>query len=111
MLLYMAYFDRGRAPVVMDLGPVLDPQDALGGKVSALATERDYIDVAAALRRHSPGQLIGFIRRLDPGLTDEYIAAAGRRLDRIDDETFAGYRLSPQDVTRLRQRFTAWTRT
>jgi hypothetical protein len=34
MLLQLAYFDRGRAPVVMDLGPVLDLEDAVGGKAA-----------------------------------------------------------------------------
>jgi hypothetical protein len=38
MILQLAYFDRGRTPVVTDLGPVLDLEDALGGKVSALAS-------------------------------------------------------------------------
>jgi hypothetical protein len=56
MVLQLAYFDRGRDPVVMDLGPVLDLEDAVGGKVCALASRvepRDYADVAAALE-HSP---------------------------------------------------------
>ena len=63
MLLQLAYFDRGRQPVVMDIGPVLDLEDAMGGKVCALASRvepRDYADVAAALGRYSPAELIGF---------------------------------------------------
>jgi hypothetical protein len=63
MLLQLAYFDRGRQPVVMmDIGPVLDLEDAVGGKVCALASRvepRDYADVAAALGRYSPAELIG----------------------------------------------------
>ena len=72
MMLQLAYFDRGRHPVVMDIGPVLDLEDVVGGKVCALASRvepRDYADVAALLERYSPAQLIGFARRLDPGLT------------------------------------------
>ena len=38
MLLQMAYFDRGRQPVLMEFGPVLDLDDVIGGKVAALAT-------------------------------------------------------------------------
>ena len=48
MMLQMSYFDRGHRPVIMDIGPVLDLDDVLGGKVAALASraaERDYIDV------------------------------------------------------------------
>jgi hypothetical protein len=76
--LHLAYFDRGRQPVVMDIGPVLDLEDAVGGKVCALASRvepRDYADVAAALERYSPARLIGLARRLDPGLTSEDFAA------------------------------------
>jgi hypothetical protein len=36
-MLQMAYFDRARGPVTMDIGPVLDLEDVLGGKVCALA--------------------------------------------------------------------------
>jgi hypothetical protein len=35
MALQMAYFDRCNQPVVMEFGPVLDLEDALGGKVAA----------------------------------------------------------------------------
>ena len=34
----------------------------------------------------------------------------GRRLDHKNDEAFASIGLSSQDVTRLRERFTAWPR-
>ena len=60
---------RGREPVIMDIGPVLDLEDVVGGKVCALASRiepRDYADVAAALQRYAPGQLIRRARRLDP---------------------------------------------
>ena len=114
MMLQMAYFERSRGPVTMDVGPVLDLEDVIGGKVCALASrayERDYLDTAAALGRYSIDQVISFARRLDPGLDDQDFADAGRRLDRIDDEAFARYGLGPQDVTRLRERFAAWPRT
>ncbi|HEX2822416.1 MAG TPA: nucleotidyl transferase AbiEii/AbiGii toxin family protein [Streptosporangiaceae bacterium] len=115
MMLQMSYFDRGQQPVIMDIGPVLDLDDVVGGKVCALASravERDYVDTAAALERgYTIGQLIGLARALDPGLTAEDFADAGRRLDRLDDEAFARYRLSPKDVARIRERFAAWPRT
>ena len=113
MMLQMAYFDRARGPVTMDIGPVLDLEDVLGGKVCALASravERDYLDTAAALERYSVDQLIGFARRLDAGLTSQDFADAGRRLDHMDNEAFARYGLSRRDVTRLRERLAAWPR-
>ena len=113
MMLQMAYFDRSRGPVIMDVGPVLDLEDVVGGKVCALAgraAERDYVDTAAAMDRYSVDELIGFARRLDPGLSDEDFADAGRRLDRMDDEAFERYGLGPRDVTRLRERLAVWPR-
>jgi hypothetical protein len=113
MMLQLAYFDRDHQPVVMDIGPVLDLEDVVGGKVCALASRvepRDYADVAAALERYSPAQLIGFARRLDPGLTGQDFADAGLRLDEMDDRAFAEIGLSPADVTRLRERLAAWPR-
>jgi hypothetical protein len=98
MMLQMAHFDRGRDPVVTDIGAVLDLEDVAGGKVCALAGRvepRDYADTAAMLHRFSPGQLLGFARRLDQ-LPDQVLAAIG---------------LSRQDVAVIRQRFTTWPRT
>jgi predicted nucleotidyltransferase component of viral defense system len=113
MMLQMAYFDRDRRPVTMDFGPVLDLEDVLGSKVCALAGRvepRDYIDTAAALERYTAGQLIAFAKRLDPGLTDQEFADAGRQLSRMPDGMFARYGLGPQDVATLRERFAAWPR-
>ena len=113
MVLQLAYFDRGRDPVVMDLGPVLDLEDVAGGKVCALASRvepRDYADVASMLERYSPAQLISFARRLDPGLAGQDFADAGLQLDQLDDRAFAGIGLSQHQVITLRERFAAWPR-
>lgn len=113
MALQLAYFDRGRDPVVMAVGPVLDLEDVAGGKVCALASRaypRDYVDTAAALGLYGVDELIGFARRLDPGLTRRDFTDAGRRLDQMPDEVFAEFGLSSQDVTALRERFTVWPR-
>jgi hypothetical protein len=114
MMLQMAYFDRDRRPVTMDVGPVLDLEDVVGSKVCALASRvepRDYVDTAAALRRYSADQLIGFAKRLDPGLTDREFADAGRQLDRMPDGMFARYGLDDAAIATLRARFAAWPRT
>ena len=114
MMLQMAYFDRTRSPIIMDVGPVLDLEDVIGGKVCALASRaepRDYVDTAAALRRCSIEEMIGFARRLDPGLTDQDFADAGNRLDQWGDGVFAPFGLSSPDITALRERFVDWPRT
>jgi Nucleotidyl transferase AbiEii toxin, Type IV TA system len=113
MMLQMAYFDRASQPVIMEFGPVLGLEDVIGGKVCALASRavpRDYLDTAAALERYSVADLIGLARRLDPGLTDEDFAEAGRRLDRVSDGWFASLGLAPADVDALRKRFSGWPR-
>jgi hypothetical protein len=113
MMLQMAYFQRARSPVIMEFGPVLDLEDVVGGKVCALASRvepRDYVDTAAALERYSMEQMIGFARRLDPGLTDRDFAEAVQRLDRWGDGVFAPYGLGSQDVAVLRKRFASWPR-
>jgi hypothetical protein len=112
-MLQLARIDRGRRPVIMEVGPVLDLEDVVGSKVCALASRaevRDFVDTAAALGRYSVDQLIGFARRLDAGLTDEDFADAGQRLDRLSDRVFARYGLRPPDVARLRERLAAWPR-
>lgn len=113
MMLQLAYFDRYRKPVDMAVGPVLDLEDVVGGKVCALASRaepRDYVDTAAALQHFSIAQLIGFARRLDPGLADRDFGDAGSRLDRWGDGVFAPFDLTPDDIVRLRARFAAWPR-
>ena len=113
MMLQMAYFDRARRPVVMEVGPVLDLEDVVGGKACALASRvepRDYVDTAAALERYSVEQIIGFARRLDPGLTDRDFAEAAGRLDHWGDGVFASLGLGPDEVAELRKRFAAWPR-
>jgi hypothetical protein len=114
MMLQMAYFDRDRRPVTMDVGPVLDLEDVVGSKVCALASRvepRDYVDTAAALGRYTVDQLIAFARRLDPGLTGRDFADAGQQLDRMPDGVFARYGLDAAGVGELRERFAAWPRT
>jgi len=113
-MLQMAYFDRTRGPVTMDVGPVLDIEDLAGWKTVALASRvepRDYVDTAAVLRHYSAAELIALARRLDPGLTERDFADAGRQLDRMPDGLFARYGLTPADAAELRDRFRTWPRT
>jgi hypothetical protein len=111
--LQMAYIDRCKAPLAMEIGPVLDVEDVVGSKVCALASRvatRDYVDTAAALRRYDVEQLICLARRLDSGLTHRDFADAGRRLDDMSDDVFARYGLDPAAVAELRRQFADWPR-
>jgi Nucleotidyl transferase AbiEii toxin, Type IV TA system len=112
-MLQMAYFDRTAQPVTMDVGPVLNVADVVGGKVCALASRaepRDYIDTAAALALYTIDEVIAFARRLDPGLDERDFADAGRRLDRWGDAIFVPFGLKAAEVAQLRAAFAGWPR-
>jgi hypothetical protein len=105
---------RQRAPVLLPIGPVMHLDDLLGSKVCALATRgeiRDFIDVAAALAiGYDRAGLLAMAREHDPGLGDDEVAAAMRRLDALPDEPFGYYGLDAGAVARMRSRFAAWPR-
>jgi hypothetical protein len=111
-----AYFETLADPVtVPDLGPVLALDDLAGWKTVALANRmmaRDYVDIAALLKKYTVGQLIALALERDPGLQEADFADAGLHLDRMRDS-----RLTPllsglggEDVTWLRKQFSDWPR-
>jgi hypothetical protein len=113
MRLQLAYFERERRPVIMEIGPVLDLEDVLAGKVAAGAArgyERDLIDIGSALERFSAVELIAKARKHDPALDDRDFAELGTRLDRLPDRAFTRYGLGPRQVAALRRRFVDWPR-
>jgi hypothetical protein len=65
---------RAHPPVVLEVGPVLHPDDAVANKVTALfgrAAPRDHIDVHAALTsgRYTPERLLILAKEHDDGST------------------------------------------
>ena len=114
--LQAAYFETLEDPVtVPGLGPVLALDDLAGWKTVALVSRmaaRDYVDIAALLKRYTVGQLVGMARERDPGLEDADFADAALRLDQMRDS-----RLTPllsglggEDVGWLRKQFARWPR-
>ncbi len=111
--LSLGHLSRTRRPVVLDIGPVMHPDDLSAWKVAALvsrAEARDLIDVAAFLAGHSVRQLLDRGRHVDPAITDAEIAAVARRLDTMPDRELMRYGLDAAAVSRLRQRFAGWPR-
>jgi hypothetical protein len=115
--LQAAYFETLAEPVTIpDIGPVLALDDLAGWKTVALANRmmaRDYVDVAALLKKYTVAQLIELALERDPGLQEADFADAGLHLDRMRDS-----RLTPllsglggEDVTWLRTQFESWPRT
>jgi hypothetical protein len=130
MQLQAAYFELLADPVTIpDIGPVLALDDLAGWKTVALANRmmaRDYVDVAALLKKYTVAQLIALARERDPGLTDADFADAGQHLDRMRDTRLvpllaggsgaarSGGSLSAgspgEDVAWLRRQFADWPR-
>ena len=111
--LTLCRLDRHRAPVVMDVGPVMHLDDLVATKVAALVSRRearDYIDMAAALDRYPLDRILALARVADPGIEDDDLADAGRYLDHLDDARFAVYGLGTAEVTALRARLATWPR-
>ncbi len=108
--LTLCRLDRRRAPVVMDVGPVMHLDDLVATKVAALVNRRevrDYIDVAAARSRYSLGRMLELAYAADPALDPEDVADAGRYLDQLDDSRFGRYKTDPHAV---RKQFEDWPR-
>jgi predicted nucleotidyltransferase component of viral defense system len=108
--LTLCRLDRHRAPVVMDVGPVMHLDDLVATKVAALVNRRevrDFIDVAAALSRYSLERVLELAHAADPALDPDDVADAGRYLDRLDDSRFAVYGV---DAAQVRRRLTGWPR-
>jgi hypothetical protein len=108
--LTLCRLDRHRAPVVMDVGPVMHLDDLVATKVAALVSRRevrDYIDVAAALDRYPLARILELARAADPSIDDEDIADAGRYLDRLDGSRFAVY---GYDARTVKDRLHDWPR-
>jgi hypothetical protein len=114
--LQAAYFETLEDPVtVPGLGPVLALDDLAGWKTVALVSRmaaRDYVDIAALLKRYTVGQLVGMARERDPGLEDADFADAALRLDQMRDGRLAPLLsgLGGEDVTWLRKQFESWPR-
>ena len=116
MQLQAAYFETLADPVtVPDLGPVLALDDLAGWKTVALANRmmaRDYVDIAALLKKYTIDQLITLALERDPGLQAADFADAGLHLDRMRDSRLAPLLsgLGGEYVTWLRQQFMTWPR-
>ena len=102
---------RQHPPVRMQIGPVLHVDDA--SKVTAMigrGLPRDYIDVAAALRRYERDDLLRLAFHRDPGLRVLNVALCMQQLDRLPDAPFADYGLTDDDVRQVRHTLQDWPR-
>lgn len=106
---------RAHPPVLLEVGPVLHPDDAVANKMCALfgrALPRDFLDIDAALEggRYGRNRLLELARSADEGFDPRMFADALGALTQITDDAFAEYGVPPDDIYAMRQRFTDWRR-
>lgn len=87
---------RAHPPVLLDIGPVLHPDDAVANKMCALygrALPRDFLDVDAAISsgRYGRDRLIELAKNADNGFDEQAFADALGALTQITDDAFAEY--------------------
>jgi predicted nucleotidyltransferase component of viral defense system len=112
-LVDLGVFWRARSPVLMEIGPVLHPDDAVAGKVDALYNRwapRDFLDVDAILAsgRYTQQQLLTVAAEHNPGFAPAMFAQSLSYLHRIPDREFTAYGASEDQITAMRKRFAAW---
>lgn len=106
---------RANDPILMSVGPVLHPDDAVANKMSALygrALARDFIDIDATLRsgRYSREYLLRLVERADSGFDRRIFADALGQAAILDPADFGQYGISGETLDDLRSHFAAWRR-
>ncbi|MEZ7769008.1 nucleotidyl transferase AbiEii/AbiGii toxin family protein [Pauljensenia sp. 20925_1_25] len=100
---------RAHTPVRLDVGPVLDIEDAVGNKLSALYSRsypRDYLDVDAirSTGTISDARLIELLQERDAGFFTECLRGAHS----ISLTQVAAYGINASQLHTIQQRFHAW---
>lgn len=106
---------RANEPILMAVGPVLHPDDAVANKMGALygrALARDFIDIDATLQsgRYTREAVLGLVERADSGFDRRMFADALGQADVLDPDDFAQYGLTGEALDDLRKRFASWRR-
>lgn len=105
---------RAFPPATLDIGPVLDPRDAVGAKVSALWSRgeaRDYIDVDTVIGsgRFSRDEVLAIADQFEAQPLDRRLLAARfREVGRHEQEIFAQYGVDAAQRMQILANFTDW---
>lgn len=109
----LGIFWRAREPVVLDIGPVLHPDDAAAGKMDALFNRwapRDFLDVYAIhlSGRYDRQQLEALLLEHNPGFGQAMFAESLGFLARVQDREFEAYGVDKEYVAAMRAHFAEW---
>ena len=104
---------RAHTPVRLDVGPVLDIEDAVGNKLSALYSRsypRDYLDVDAirSTGTISDARLIELLQERDAGFDVGFFTECLRGAHSISLTQVAAYGINASQLNTIQQRFHAW---
>lgn len=107
------FADGGRLqPVVLlDVGPVLHPDDLAADKVLALwsrALPRDFVDVAALTRQYDPRRLLELAAAKDSGFRLESWVDALSAIRRLNPGDWARDGVEPPLAAQCQDLFTRW---
>ena len=105
---------RAHTPVRLDVGPVLDIEDAVGNKLCALYSRsypRDYLDVDAirCTGTISDARLIELLQERDAGFDVGFFTECLRGAHSISLTQVAAYVINASQLHTIQQRFHAWT--
>ncbi|MFC0861553.1 nucleotidyl transferase AbiEii/AbiGii toxin family protein [Sphaerimonospora cavernae] len=108
-------FWQARSPVMLEIGPVLHPDDAVAGKMDALFNRwapRDFLDIDAILSSgcYTTEQLLAVAEEHNPGFDRPMFAEAISYLDRVPDRDFLTYGVTSERIETMRKRFNEWQR-
>lgn len=96
---------------MLDISPVLYPEDLAAARVLALwgrARPRDYYDVAALHDRYGPDGLLRLAAAKDAGFTPSTFVDALRAIERLTGDDWAEDGVDPSEADRLRATFDDW---
>lgn len=104
---------RAHTPVRLGVGPVLDIEDAVGNKLSALYSRsypRDYLDVDAirSTGTISDARLIELLQERDAGFDVGFFTECLRGAHCISLTQVAAYGINASQLHTIQQRFHAW---
>ena len=105
---------RLRKLVVLDIGPVLHPDDLAADKLLALwgrARPRDFYDVHALLNRYDSERLLQLAGAKDAGFTVATLLDALNAINRLTDHDWAEDGINASAIPELRRTFDDWHRT
>lgn len=104
---------RGHDPAHMEIGAVLNMDDAVGSKVSALYSRqypRDYLDVDAIRQsgRYTDESLLAVAESQDPGFDREYFSQILTGVKALDPDEVEPYGVEESQLRKVQQRLTDW---